>query len=154
MAHVVGVMGGHAADDRAIALAHELGAALAGAGHIVLTGGRDEGVMAAATRAARESGGLTLAIHPGTRQDGTHADADVVVFTGIGWARNHVNILSSEAIIALPGAAGTLSEVAFADTHGVPTALLGFDDRGWFEDRVARVDSVAAAMAWLATIFG
>ena len=151
---VIGIMGGHQASAATVAIAHELGVAIAREGHAVLTGGRDEGVMVAATRAAREAGGLTIAVHPGRREDRTHADADVVIFTGIGWARNHLNILSSDAIIALEGESGTLSEVAYADSYGVPTALLGFDDKGWFGDRVVRVDDVPTAMAWLRNILG
>jgi uncharacterized protein (TIGR00725 family) len=142
-------MGGHNATPEVEHLAFELGAAIADAGHVLLTGGRNEGVMAAATRGARENGGLTIGIHPGCLQESEPADADIVVFTGLGFARNSINVLSSDAIIALPGAAGTLSEVAYAQTYRKPTALLGFEDNDWFGDSVARLSTVEDAIGWL-----
>lgn len=146
---VVGVMGGHDVDVATAELAHALGAAIAAEGWILLTGGRREGVMDAATKGAQQAGGFTVGIHPGDRHDGSGVDADLMVYTGIGFARNMVNVLSSDAIVALPGAAGTLSEVAYARTHAVPTLLLRFDDKHWFGDHVQRVDTVEEAVAWL-----
>ena len=142
-------MGGHAVDHQTEKLATQVGAAIAAEGWILLTGGRDQGVMAAATRGARGEGGLTIGVHPGRREDGDQADADVIIFTGIGFARNMVNVLSSDAVIALSGSSGTLSEVAYARTYGVPTVLLGFDDEGWFGDSVYRAEGVEDAIAWV-----
>ncbi len=143
---VIGVMGGHESEAAAEALAQRLGAAIAAEGWITLTGGNNEGVMAAATKGARDAGGLTIGLHPGTRHDGNVADADIIVYTSIGYARNAMNVLSSDVVIALPGFVGTLSEVAFAINYNVPAILLKFEDGGWFGNRVKRADTVEQAI--------
>lgn len=144
---VIGVMGGHVATPETEALAEELGAAIARKGWILLNGGRNEGVMAASARGASREGGFTVGVHPGHRESMDVAPhLDLVIFTSIGFARNAINAQSSSVLIALPGAAGTLNEVAFAETFRVPTILLRFDDKGWFGDRVRRAGSVDEAI--------
>lgn len=91
---VAGVMGaGDGASGADIRLAERLGELLAAAGFVVLTGGRDVGVMAAATRGAKKvPKSLTVGVLPGN--GGPVAQGlDVVIFTGLGLARNAVNIL-------------------------------------------------------------
>jgi hypothetical protein len=79
--------------------ARELGRLLAERGWIVLTGGRPAGVMAAASAGAKEvPGSLTLGILPGA--SGAGPDVDVAVFTGMGDARNAINVLTSDVIVA------------------------------------------------------
>jgi uncharacterized protein (TIGR00725 family) len=94
--------------------ARELGRLLAERGWIVLTGGRPEGVMAAASAGAKEvPGSLTLGILPGV--SGASPDVDLAVFTGMGEARNVINVLTSDVIVACGvEGPGTLSEVALA----------------------------------------
>jgi uncharacterized protein (TIGR00725 family) len=94
--------------------ARELGRLLAERGWIVLTGGRPEGVMAAASAGAKQvPGSLTLGILPGV--SGAGPDVDVAVFTGMGEARNAINVLTSDVIVACGvEGPGTLSEVALA----------------------------------------
>ncbi len=146
---VVGVMGGHAHEPNAMALAEEVGAAIAREGWILLNGARDQGVMAASAKGCREAGGFSVGVHPDPPGATDVAPyLDLVIHTGVGFARNSINILSSHAVIALPGSHGTLSEVAYAQTYGVPTVLLGFDDRGIFQD-VGRAATVDAAIAWV-----
>lgn len=144
---VIGVMGGHSSDPEAEAVAEELGRRIGEAGWILLNGGRNQGVMAAAARGCREGGGFSVGIHPG---DGNTNDIapglDLVIHSGVGFARNHINILSSDVVVALPGGPGTLNEVAYAHIHRKPTVLLGFDDKGWFQDLVQRADDVDDAM--------
>lgn len=146
---VVGILGGGDVDGATASKAEALGRAVAEAGWVLLTGGRDAGVMAAASRGAKAAGGLVVGVLPGADDAGAWPGLDVAVRTGMGQARNVVNVLTSDAVVTLAGGAGTLSEVALAVKHGRPTALLGFDDRGLLGDEVVRVETVAAAMAWL-----
>jgi uncharacterized protein (TIGR00725 family) len=123
---VAGVMGaGDGARAADVRLAERLGELLARAGFVVLTGGREVGVMAAAARGAKKvPGSLTVGILPG---DGGPAAAglDVVIRTGMGHARNAVNVLSSDVVVAVGrGGAGTASEVAIALKTGRPLILL------------------------------
>ena len=147
---VVGVMGGHEHDPAVEALAEEVGRQIAKRGWILLNGARNEGVMAASAHGAHEAGGFVVGIHPGDRHNPDVAPGlDLVIFSNVGYARNAINVMSSDAIIALPGGPGTLSEVAYAQTYSIPTVLLGFDDKGWFGDRVRRAKGVEDAMRML-----
>lgn len=110
----------------AVAAAYRLGELLAGAGWAVLTGGRPAGVMEAVCAGAKSvSGSLTIGILP-TGPDGpVSAHVDVAVFTGMGEARNAINVLSSEVVVACGvEGPGTASEVALALRAGRPTVLL------------------------------
>lgn len=124
---VVGVMGGSACDAATAELAGRLGAAVAAAGWVLLCGGRPAGVMAAAARGAAEAGGLVVGVLPGEDPDAADPHVGVAVATGLGWARNAVNVLSSDVVVALPGSWGTLSEIAFARAYGRPLYLLGWE---------------------------
>ncbi len=117
---------GERAARRDVKLAGELGELAARAGWIVLTGGRDAGVMAAALRGAkRVEGSLTVGVLPGRDRAGASPFADVVVATGMGEARNVVNVLSSDVVVACGrGGPGTASEAALALKAGKPLVLL------------------------------
>jgi uncharacterized protein (TIGR00725 family) len=97
--------------------AEEVGRLLAARGCVVVTGGEDE-VMAAAHRGAKAAGGTTIAILPGERHGAANPWADHVVVTGIGHARNLAVAASGQAVIAVGGSWGTLSEIAFARRLG------------------------------------
>lgn len=121
----VAVVGpGETATDDDVAAAREVGRLLAEAGAVVLTGGLG-GVMAAATAGAASAGGLTLALLPGT--DRSVSSAAVVIPTGLGEMRNALLVRAADAVIAVGGSWGTLSEVALAQRTGVPVVCLG----GW-----------------------
>jgi uncharacterized protein (TIGR00725 family) len=111
---VIGVMGAGEPSAGCLTAARELGRLLAERGWTVLTGGRPAGVMAAASAGAKEvPGSLTLGILPGA--SGAGPDVDVAVFTGMGDARNVINVLTSDVIVACGvEGPGTLSEVALA----------------------------------------
>ena len=109
--------------------ARRLGRLLAEAGWVVLTGGRPAGVMEAACAGAKSvPGSLTLGILP-TGPGGPVSDqVDVAVFTGVSEARNLINVLSSDVVVACGvESAGTASEVALALKVGRPTILLATD---------------------------
>lgn len=124
---VVGVMGGAVVDDRVIDLARRLGTLVARRGWVLLNGGRNAGVMAASAAGARQAGGTVIGILPDHDTANACPDLDYAIVTGLGDARNLINVLSSDVIIACPGGAGTLCEVALAAKNGKPVILLDFD---------------------------
>lgn len=145
---MIGVMGGGEATREVAETAHRLGQAIASHGWMLVNGGRDAGVMAASAKGAHDAGGTVLGILPGRREDGGVAEGVTIpVFTGMGSARNVINVLSSDVVVVLPGAAGTLSEAAMAAVHDVPMVLLGFQDAGLLGDTVARAEDVDDAIA-------
>lgn len=105
--------------------AEEVGRLLALAGATVLTGGRG-GVMEAACRGAREAGGATLGVLPGSDESDSPPNPYVMqaVFTGMEDARNSILVRSADAVIAIGGGWGTLSEIALARKIGRPVVLL------------------------------
>lgn len=126
MRTVIGVMGGGHADTRVAEDARRLGSLIASHGWVLLTGGRACGVMDAASRGAREAGGLVVGVLPSAEAEGVSEHVDVAVLTGMGDARNCVNVLTSAVVVAFPGGAGTLSEIALALKAGRPVVTVGF----------------------------
>src|SRR5262245_23549611 len=99
---VIGIMGaGEDALPSDVTLAERLGELAAREGYVVLTGGRDVGVMAAANRGAkRVAGSITVGVLPSTDEDGDASPfVDVVIYTGMGSARNAINVLSSDVVV-------------------------------------------------------
>lgn len=111
--------------------AYEVGKVIAQEGWILLNGGRPSGVMEASAKGAKENGGVTIGILPGERADWASEYIDIPIVTGMGLARNIINILSSDIIVALPGRAGTISEIALALNHGKQVILFRFDVGLW-----------------------
>ncbi|MEO3750572.1 TIGR00725 family protein [Streptomyces sp. B6B3] len=99
------------------AVARRVGQLLAERGAVVLCGG-GTGVMAAVTEGARAAGGLVIGIRPNATRAGAHPDLSAVVLTDLGEARNAVLVTSADAVIAVGGSWGTLSELAFACRRG------------------------------------
>ncbi len=122
---VVGAAGGSGGTPRVEDLAYRVGAALGEAGAVLLTGGRG-GVMAAASRGARQAGGRTVGVLPGTgtADSPPNQHVETAIFTGMGQARNLVLVLSARAVIAVGGGWGTLSEIAMAIKHRIPVVTL------------------------------
>lgn len=94
--------------------AYELGKLIAQAGWVLLTGGRNVGVMHAANLGAKSADGLTIGILPTADKNGISQAVDIAIFTDMGNARNNINVLSSDVVIACGMGAGTASEVALA----------------------------------------
>jgi uncharacterized protein (TIGR00725 family) len=122
---VIGVMGSGQASESSTAVALELGRLIAERGWVLLTGGRPAGVMAAACAGAKQvAGSLTLGILPSS-SGGVGADVDLAVFTGMGDARNAINVLSSDVVVACGvEGPGTASEVALGLKAAKPVILL------------------------------
>jgi uncharacterized protein (TIGR00725 family) len=112
---IIGLMGpGENASPEENEVAYELGAAIAQRGWVLLTGGRSFGVMDAAMKGATDHNGLTIGVLPGDSQTGSSKYAQIKILTGLGSARNNINVLSSHVIVVLGMAAGTASEVGLA----------------------------------------
>lgn len=140
-------MGGHAVSLAVEAKAEALGAALAKKDYWTLSGARDEGVMRAVSKGASEAGGFVIGVHPGVPGDDDVADGlSLTVFTGMGFARNMINALTCDVLVAMPGAYGTMSEIAYAKTYNKPVVLYGFMDDDWFGDGVHRADTLDACL--------
>ena len=123
----VGVVGPSAPEDPAILdHARRAGRLLADAGCVLVTGGLG-GVMAAAAAGATESAGQAVALLPGTNRDDASPGHTIALPTGLGEMRNALLVRSVDALLALGGSWGTLSEIALAARTGVPVCAVG----GW-----------------------
>ena len=120
----VSVVGGHRASPADEDMAFAVGAGLGRAGAVLVCGGRG-GVMAAAARGCREQGGWTVGILPGTDAREANPWIRLPMPTGMGEARNALVVRAAEAVLAVGGSWGTLSEIALAVKMGIPVALLG-----------------------------
>jgi uncharacterized protein (TIGR00725 family) len=133
---MISVVGGDTAPDEVLAQAEALGRELARRDCTVVCGGRG-GVMEAVCRGARAEGGHTIGILPGLDRRDINPYVEFPIVTGVGYARNVIVALSGEAVIAVDGAYGTLSEIAHALAHDKPVIGLhtwaftsaGADDR-------------------------
>ncbi|MCT7987314.1 TIGR00725 family protein [Laspinema olomoucense] len=122
---IIGVMGpGSNATKSDLNHAYKLGKLIAEQGWILLTGGRKAGVMDAASQGAKSANGLTLGILPGEEKTGISDAIDIAILTGIGSARNNINVLTSDVVIACGMGTGTASEIALALKAGKPVILL------------------------------
>jgi len=117
MGVTIAVVGSSAPSEEASNRAMAVGAAVARAGATLVTGGLG-GIMEAACRGAREHGGLTLGILPGSSKTEANPYVDCAVPTGLGDFRNYLVVAAADAVIALEGRFGTLSEIAMALTLG------------------------------------
>lgn len=141
-----------------------IGRFIAEQGHVLITGGRG-GVMEAASRGAAEAGGIVIGILPGENIDSANRYCSVVIPTGLGFARNAVNVLAADAIIAIGGGYGTLSEIAYANMYDRPLICCTFAG-GWSAEfarspeagqtggPVYVADTPEEACGHLASIFG
>ncbi len=123
----VAVVGPSAPEDPATTeAAREAGRLLAERGYVVVTGGLG-GVMAAAAEGASAAGGTTVALLPGSRREDASPGHAIAIPTGMGEMRNALVVRTADAVLAIGGAWGTLSEIALAARTGVPV----FTVAGW-----------------------
>jgi len=145
----IAVIGGSRAGRKAVDDAFEVGRLIARAGAVVVCGGLG-GVMEAACRGAREEGGLVVGILPG----GSPADAnpwvDIPIATGLGYTRNALVVMNADAVIAVDGEYGTLSEIAYGKIHGKKVVGLGTWDVKGLVIAATPEDAVRMALEGLA----
>ena len=133
---ILGVIGpGEDATARDVADAFEVAALAARAGWVVMTGGRDVGVMDAASRGARSADGIAIGILPDLDSHSASRAVDVAIVTGLGEMRNQVIVLSSDAIVVCGMSAGTSVEAALAIKARRPVVFVRPDQevRAFFE---------------------
>lgn len=119
----IGVIGAGACSEEVESLAEAVGREIARKGAVLLCGGLG-GVMEAASRGAKKEGGTTLGVLPGVRREDANPWIDVAIQSGMGHARNALIAQSSDALIAVGGEYGTLSEIALGLKMGKPVVLL------------------------------
>ena len=117
-------MGSGSCNDQTARIAEEVGRRIAEAGAILICGGGG-GVMEAASRGAVSRGGTVVGILPSDDARTANAFVSIPIVTGMGNARNAINALTSEALIAVAGGPGTLSEIGLALKVGTPIVGLG-----------------------------
>ncbi|MBG1245124.1 TIGR00725 family protein [Nostoc sp. NZL] len=156
---IIGVMGrGENATANDLQHAYILGQLIAKQGWVLLTGGRNVGVMDAVSKGAKSADGLTIGILPGENQDGISSWVDIAIFTDMGNSRNNINVLTSDLVIACGMGAGTASEIALALKANKQVILLNNDEESqlFFKklspENVYIVESVDQAIATAKTI--
>ena len=127
--------------------AEDVGAGLAARGAVVVTGGLG-GVMEAACRGARSRRGRTLGILPGEDRDAANGWVEIAIATGLGELRNALVVRAADALVAVGGGHGTLSEVALALKLGRPVVGLGT----WELHGVEHVSTPAEAIARISAL--
>lgn len=115
----VTVIGRYDATEEQYALGMAIGQLLAELDVIAVTGGR-AGLMEAVARGCAEAGGTSVGILPSENFEDGNGYNTIVIPTGIGYARNSMNVLAADVVIAVGGASGTLSEIAFAWSYRRP----------------------------------
>jgi uncharacterized protein (TIGR00725 family) len=145
----VAVVGPNDATQKELDEAEAIGAGLARAGAVLVCGGLG-GVMHAAARGCEGAGGVAVGILPGDDRDPGSPHLTVAISTGMGETRNAVIVRTSDAVIAISGEFGTLSEVAFALKLGKPVVGLGtweLSKRGRPVEAIHRVETPEEAVA-------
>jgi hypothetical protein len=115
----IAVIGGSDPTSKEARLAEEVGQELARQGAVLVCGGLG-GVMEAACRGASAEGGITIGILPGENREAANPYVQIPIATSIGYARNAAVVKSAQAVIAIGGSYGTLTEIGFALQSGIP----------------------------------
>ena len=129
----VTVVGASRCDQATASIAERVGHEIARRGGVLICGGLG-GAMEAAARGAKAAGGTTVGILPGPDGEDANPYIDIPIATGMGEARNVINVRAADAVVAVAGSYGTMSEIAVALGLGIPVvAVSSWDD---FEDAV------------------
>jgi len=145
---IIAVIGDSSCSPEEAKLAENVGELLAQQGANIVCGGLG-GVMEAVCRGAKSKGGLTVGILPGQDSSMANPWVDIPVVTGLGEARNVVVVKSAQAVIAIGGSYGTLSEIAHALKKDIPVIGLNtwsLSRNGRKDDSLIRVQSAAEAV--------
>jgi uncharacterized protein (TIGR00725 family) len=138
---IVSVIGGHSCTKEVEQLALKLGKKLAKVVDVLVSGGLS-GTMRAVCSGFKAAGGLTIGIIPSYDKNEVNAFVDIVIPTGLGLARNILVVKSADVVVALPGEAGTLSEVAYCLQFGIPVISL----KSWDIPGVIKVKTAEEAV--------
>ncbi len=141
----VAVIGGGDADPEVAALAREVGRELARRGAVVLCGGLG-GVMEAVARGVQEGGGVCIGILPDPDRARANPYLTYAIPTNLGHARNMIIVHAADAVIALDGGYGTISEAAIALKLGKPVAALSVAWEMW---GLQKAQTAADAVDWV-----
>ncbi len=139
---IVAVIGGRRCTEEVEQIAHLLGKKLQKVVDVLVCGGLS-GVMKAVCSGFRSKRHLTIGILPGYDKGDANEFIDIALPTGMGLARNVLVVKSADVVVALPGAAGTLSEVAYCLQFGIPVISLG----SWDVPGVVKAETVDQAIA-------
>jgi len=121
----VTVVGGSQCNQFIYDLSYQIGNVIATSGAILITGGRG-GVMEAAAKGALEADGITVGILPGSNKAASNQYNSVIIPTGMGHARNVINVLAADVLVVMPGSYGTLTEWGFGAIYQTP--MLYYED--------------------------
>lgn len=143
----VSVIGGSSVPDETARRAETVGRLLAERDHTVVCGGLT-GVMEAVCRGAQEANGETIGIVPSENRSVANEYVTTPIATGLGHARNALVVLNGDAVIAIDGGPGTLSELGLAGAYGRPIAGLGTHDVGEITGQVP-VETPEAAVSYI-----
>lgn len=104
-------------------IAESIGREIAKSGFILICGGKG-GVMEAACKGVKSEGGTTVGILPSLSKDEANRYVDIIIPTGMGYARNSLVVSTADVVIAIHGGVGTLSEMAMAMNYGKPVVVV------------------------------
>lgn len=138
---VVSVIGGRDCNKELENLVHDLGKKLAKVVNTLVCGGLG-GTMEAIARGFKSGGGLTIGIIPGYNKNDANPFIDIVIPTGLGLARNVLVVKSADVVVALPGEAGTLSEIAYCLQFNIPVVSL----KSWDIPGIIKVKTIDEAV--------
>jgi hypothetical protein len=142
---IVGVIGGSSVSKEIYNIAYKTGRLIGERKYVLLTGGLC-GVMEAASKGAKEEGGLVVGILPGNSRDAANRWVDIPIVTGMSHARNVIIALTADILIAIDGRVGTQSEIAFGNIYnkkiiGIKCDIsLPFEEVKTPEEAIALVD--------------
>ena len=125
---IISVIGAHDTEQRVEQLAHDIGKIVAKVGAILVCGGL-EGVMEAAAKGCQQAGGTTIGLLPGTSKADANQYIEIALPTSIGYARNAMVACCADIIVALPGSHGTSCEISYGLVYKKPVIDLGRWDR-------------------------
>jgi hypothetical protein len=126
----VGVIGGASPDSESRKIASKVGELIAEKGAILVCGGLS-GIMEAAARGAKQAGGFTVGLLPGTSPEDANPYIDFPVATGLGYSRNSLVAMNADVLIAIDGQFGTLTEIAYGNIYEKKVIGIGtWDIRG------------------------
>jgi uncharacterized protein (TIGR00725 family) len=144
----IGIIGGSSPAARHLQIAETMGQLIAENGFLLVNGGL-KGVMEASARGAKAGGGWVIGILPGKSAQEANPFTDIAIPTGLGYLRNALVVLNSDVLVAIDGAYGTLSEIAYTQVYGKKV----FGIETWDIPGVIAVESPQAAMQQIIAFF-